>query len=94
MTVTLIKKPHGKKPPQQLKLSGDPTYGVALGQIYLAADGSLHGCVVLGFDPKTQEVRVKRACPQGWGKIDSIDVFKLVMVRYYEAGKPDWWPKE
>lgn len=72
------------------------TYGVAAGQIYIAADGSKCGHLVT--DATTfahcNDVVTTPFTASGWKESGNrIDAFKLVMVRYSLVSEaPDWMP--
>lgn len=72
-------------------------YGVQDGQIYLAADGSKHGCLVVDSETYAHidDVLVHYFDMSGFiGSPQRIDNFKLAHVRYSLVGKlPEWFDK-
>lgn len=74
-----------------------PKYGIENGQIYLAADGSRGGHVVIDAHicADVDEVVVRPFTPNGFGQSRLIDSFKLAKVRYHLVETaPDWMPVE
>jgi hypothetical protein len=73
-------------------------YGIKEGQIYIAADGSKVGHIVV--DMSTLEVSgdviTRPFTEANFGVAGNrIDAFKLAMVRYkLVESKPDWFPVE
>jgi hypothetical protein len=73
----------------------EPSYGITNGQIYLAADGSKAGHVVVDATTfaDVNDVVVRPFDPNGFYKERRIDAFKLAMVRYGLADAPYWMPQ-
>jgi hypothetical protein len=73
----------------------EPSYGIADGQIYLAADGSQSGHVVVDAHSfaSCDDVVVRPFDKNGFYTDRRIDSFKLAQVRYYLADAPYWMPK-
>lgn len=80
---------------RQPKPDVQPSYGVADGQIYLAADGSRSGHVVVDAHrfAMVNDVIVWPFDATTFYQERRIDAFKLARVRYYLAEKPVWMPK-
>ena len=80
---------------KQPKPPAEPSYGIANGQIYLAADGSKSGHLVVDATSyaDVNDVIVRPFDPNGFYKERRIDAFKLAMVRYSLADAPYWMPK-
>ena len=80
---------------RQPRPSVEPSYGIAKGQIYLAADGSKAGHVVIDAITfaDVDDVVVMPFDVNGYYKERRIDSFKLAKVRYYLVDKaPTWMP--
>lgn len=73
-------------------------YGIEVGQIYLAADGSKAGHIVTDVTTfaDCDDVVTTPFSASAMGKPGNrIDAFKLAMVRYSLADKaPSWFPRE
>lgn len=71
-------------------------YGIEVGQIYIAADGSKCGHLVTDTTTFTScdDVVTNPFTPDGFkGDGNRIDAFKLAMVRYSLVDKaPEWMP--
>lgn len=74
----------------------EPSYGIADGQIYLAADGSKSGHVVVDAHTYAyvDDVVVRPFDKTGFYAERRIDAFKLSQVRYYLTDAPHWMPHE
>jgi hypothetical protein len=80
---------------RQPKPDIQPSYGIADGQIYLAADGSKAGHVVvdaIGF-AHVNDVIVRPFDANGFYAERRIDAFKLARVRYTLSDAPYWMPQ-
>lgn len=73
----------------------EPSYGIMDGQIYLAADGSKSGHVVVDAHTYAyvNDVIVRPFDANGFYTEHRIDTFKLAMVRYTLSDAPGWMPK-
>lgn len=73
-------------------------YGVQAGQIYLAADNTKCGYVVIDVKEyeDVDDALVIGFTSEGFSReARRIDLFKLAMVRYYLTDNlPDWLPRE
>lgn len=73
----------------------EPKYGIADGQIYVAADGSLAGHLVVDAHTYADvgDVVVKPFNKDGFYENRRIDSFKLAQVRYtLSEYRPSWVP--
>ena len=73
------------------------SYGIEVGQIYLAADGGEYGHLVTDVTThaRCDDVVVRAFTRQGFDPNERrIDSFKLAIVRYYlvEGDLPNWIP--
>jgi hypothetical protein len=69
-------------------------YGIKVGQVYVAADGSRHGLVVVDTETYFNEDDIvvrEFSESSSVGRMRRIDGFKLACVRYYRVESfPDW----
>lgn len=71
-------------------------FKIKVDQVYLSADGALHGLIVkdLHRDPAGDYCTVQRVTPQGKdGPLTRVHAYTMSQQTHYEAERPPWWPK-
>lgn len=73
-------------------MSSTEAIPIEVGQIYLAADGSRCGHLVIAIDhDKNDAITIPFSDTKIERYTRRIDIFKLTCVRYYRVNKPPKW---